>query len=141
MAIHPETKNKIIDLYFKEHLPIREIAKITKKSSRDVNAVVKDHKQMLRLSYPSKQGDSINTNRNQEKEGEPSNYPVNARAYQLFTQGLTPLQVSIELGLLEKDATTYYLEYTRLLDLVKLPQILRILGDVELLTTFSSYQI
>jgi hypothetical protein len=41
MAIYQETKNKIIDLYFKEHLPIREIARITKKSSRDIILVLR----------------------------------------------------------------------------------------------------
>lgn len=44
MAIQQETKNKIIDLYFKEHLPIREIAKISKKSSRDITAILKEQK-------------------------------------------------------------------------------------------------
>ena len=88
-----------------------------------VNAIVKEHRQNLRLSSASKREDSKNNNTNQKKE-EPSNYSVNAMAYRLFSQGLSPLQVTIELGLLEKDATEYYLEYTRLLDLVKLPQIL-----------------
>jgi hypothetical protein len=41
MAIHQATKNKIIDRHFKEHLPIREVAKITKKSSRDIILVLK----------------------------------------------------------------------------------------------------
>ena len=44
MAIHQATKNKIIDLYFKKHIPIREIAKITKKSSRDITAILKEQK-------------------------------------------------------------------------------------------------
>src|SRR5215207_6336325 len=110
MAIDEDTKSKIIDLYLNQHKTIRQIAKIVKKSSRDVNAVVKEDKQKLRVSNPSKQGDSINDNRNQKK-GEPSKYSVSARAYRLFAQGLTPLQVTIELGLLEADATKYYLEY------------------------------
>jgi replication initiation and membrane attachment protein DnaB len=38
LAIEQETKNKIIALFFKKRLPIREIAKITKKSSRDIIA-------------------------------------------------------------------------------------------------------
>jgi hypothetical protein len=135
MAIDEDTKSKIIDLHLNQHKAIRQIAKIVKKSSRDVNAVVKEDKQKLGVSNHSKQGDSINDNRNQEKE-EPSNYPVNAKAYRLFAQGLTPLQVTIELGLLEADATKYYLEYTRLLDLAKLPQILRILGNVRAVNYF-----
>jgi hypothetical protein len=123
LVIDDDTKQKIKDLRFNQNKTIREIVEIVGKSSRDVIAVLIEDKQMLRLSNPLKHGDNINDNRNQQKE-EPSNYPINAKAYQLFSQGLTPLQVTIKLGLEEPDVTKYYLEYQRLLDLVQLPQIL-----------------
>jgi hypothetical protein len=44
MPIDEETKRKIIDLYFKKCLPIREIAKSTKKSSRDITTILKEQK-------------------------------------------------------------------------------------------------
>lgn len=44
MATAQETKKKIIELYFTQHKNIREIAKEVHKSSRDVVAIVKDHK-------------------------------------------------------------------------------------------------
>ena len=53
MAVDIETKEKVIELYFTQHKNIHEIAKEVQKSSRDVVAVVKDHKQKLRLSESS----------------------------------------------------------------------------------------
>jgi hypothetical protein len=41
MTIDEETKRRIIDLHSNEHVTIREIAKIVKKSSRDIIAVLK----------------------------------------------------------------------------------------------------
>jgi hypothetical protein len=53
MAIDIETKRKVIELYFNQQKNIREIAKEVKKSSRDVVAVVKEHKQKLWPSQTS----------------------------------------------------------------------------------------
>ena len=41
MTIDEEIKRRIIDLHSNEHVTIREIAKIVKKSSRDIIAVLK----------------------------------------------------------------------------------------------------
>jgi hypothetical protein len=71
-----------------------------------------------------------------QENGNESNSSVNAKAYRLFSLGLTPLQVTIELGLEEPDATKYYLEYLRLLDLAMLPQTLKILGNVRAINYF-----
>jgi hypothetical protein len=60
LAIDQETKNKITVLFFKKRLPIREITRITKKSSRDIIAVLKKSE-----SYQKEEGsrkiDSNNT--------------------------------------------------------------------------------
>jgi hypothetical protein len=135
MAIDEETKSKIIDLSFNQHKTIRQIAEIVKKSSRDINKVVKEHKQKLRQSQPSKQENSLNDRMYQEN-GNSTDSSVDAKAYRLFSQGLTPLQVTIELGLEEPDATKYYLEYQRLQDLAMLPQTLKILGNVRAINYF-----
>jgi hypothetical protein len=129
MAIDEETKRRIIDLVG-QHKTIRQIAKIVNKSSRDVVAVIKQYNQKPQISNPSKPGDSTNDNRNQEKD-EPDNYPVNAKAYRLFSQKLTPIDVSIRLALSEPDATKYYIEYLRLQNLTYLPEIFRSLSNVK----------
>jgi hypothetical protein len=119
MATDEETKRRIIDLVG-QHKTIRQIAKIVKKSSRDVIAVIKEHNQKPQTPNPSKPRDSINDDRNHEND---------ARAYQLFSQKLTPKEVSIRLALSESDATKYYIEYLRLQELSDLPEILRSLGN------------
>jgi hypothetical protein len=129
MAIDEETKRRIIDLVG-QHKTIRQIAKIVNKSSRDVVAVIKQYKQKPQISNPSKPGNSTDDDRNQEKD-EPDNYPVNAKAYRLFSQKLTPIDVSIRLALSESDATKYYIEYLRLQNLTDLPEIFRSLGNVK----------
>src|SRR5215212_958769 len=111
MAIDIETKRKVIVLYFTQHKNIREVAKLVQKSSRDVVAVVKEHKQRLQKSQASiNSGD----NADRQKEEDSIEPPVNVKAYELFTKGLTPLQVVSELKLSEAEATKYYVEYLRL---------------------------
>ena len=82
MAIDIETKRKVIELYFTQHKNIREVAKEVKKSSRDVVAVIKEHKQKLRLSESSIHNVD-NVNQQKEDSIKP---PVNVKAYELFTK-------------------------------------------------------
>ena len=119
MAVDTETKREIIELYFNQRRNIREVAKLIQKSSRDVVAVVKEHKQKLRSSESSISSIYSGDNVSQPKDDsiEP---PVNIKAYELFTKGLTPLQVVSELKLSEADATKYYAVYIRLKRLPKL---------------------
>ena len=42
MPIDENIKRNIRDLYFDQHKTIRELAKITRKSSRDIIAVIKE---------------------------------------------------------------------------------------------------
>ena len=111
MAIDIETKRKVIELYFTHHKNIREVAKEVQKSSRDVVAVVKEHKQKLQ---PSESSIHAEDDVNQQREEDYIEPPINVKAYELFTKGLTPLQVALELKLSEVDATRYYEEYLRL---------------------------
>ena len=116
MAVDTETKREIIELYFNQRRNIREVAKLVQKSSRDVVAVVKEHKQKLWLTESSIHvGDNVN-----QQKGDSIEPPVNVKAYELFTKGLTPLQVVSELKLSEADATKYYVEYLILKRLPKL---------------------
>jgi hypothetical protein len=100
MAIHQATKNKIIDLYFKEHLPIREVAKITKKSSRDIVFVLKT------LESQEKEEDwKIDNNNTKEERKEETldkddkNLAPYTKAYNLFSEGKRPIQAALILKL------------------------------------------
>lgn len=103
---------------------IREITKEVQKSSRDVVIVVKEHKQKLKQSL---QGGSLNARDDvdQQKEVDFVGSPVNVRAYELFANGLTPLQVATELKLSEADTTNYYTEFLRLKKLPDLGYLLK----------------
>ena len=90
-----------------------------RKSSRDVTAVVKEHKQKLRLSQANIRRDSHDDIVNQQKV-KPIDVPDNVKAYKLYSEGLTPIQVVSELKLSEAEATSYYMEYLRLKRLPKL---------------------
>jgi hypothetical protein len=133
MAVDIETKRKVIELYFIQHKNIREVAREVQKSSRDVVAVVKEHKQKLQPSQMSAYG---RDNVNQQKEEDSIDPPVNVKAYKLFTKGLTPLQVASELKLSEKDTTRYYEEYLRLKRLPNLGYLLERLRVPEKISAF-----
>jgi hypothetical protein len=134
MAVGPETKVKIIDLYFVQHKNIREIAKEVQKSSRDVVAVVKEHKQGPQHSSQANMnaGDGVD----QQKEPDTIEPPVNVKTYELFTKGLPPLQVVTELKLSEEDTTKYYIEYLRLKKLPNLGSLLERLQVPEKISAF-----
>jgi hypothetical protein len=56
------------------------------------------------------------------------------QAYKLFDEGKKPVEVAIQLGLSEKEATRYYTEYWRLMHLYKLHSIYKELkGDLFLI--------
>jgi hypothetical protein len=130
LAIDQETKNKITDLYFKQHLPIREVAKITKKSSRDIILVLKT------LESQEKEGDwKIDNNNIKELERkeetldkDDKNLAPYTKAYKLFSEGKRPIQVALILKIPEAEVTKYYIEYLRLTQLTDLPLIFKDLG-------------
>jgi hypothetical protein len=130
MAIHQATKNKIIDLYFKQHLPIREVAKITKKSSRDIILVLKT------IESQEKEEDwKIDNNNTKELERkeetldkDDKNLAPYTKAYKLFSEGKRPIQVALILKIPEAEVTKYYIEYLRLTQLTDLPLIFKELG-------------
>ena len=121
MAIDEDTKTKILELYIKKHLTIRKIAKVTKKSSRDITAILKDRKQESRTQ--TCEVDDKHQGQNSIEE------PLNAKAYRLFAQGKSPVEVLKELRLSETETTIYYMEYLRLMQLPGLPLTFKELGS------------
>jgi hypothetical protein len=127
VVIHQATKNKIIDLYYKERLPIREIAKIIKKSSRDIISVLRT------LEKVEEKGkiDSKTQESKQKEDGHDKDDETLApyiRAYNLFSEGKRPIQAALILKLPEAELTKYYIEYLRMTQLTELPQILKEIG-------------
>jgi hypothetical protein len=117
-------KRRIIELYFNEHKTIREIAKITKKSSRDITPVLRNSEYKGRDQGNEKADGSDSEQLGQEKEDTAHEYnriPLNTMAYRLFSEGKKPIEVAIALKLSEAEATKFHLEFLRLSQLPKLP--------------------
>jgi hypothetical protein len=92
------TNRKIIDLYFNQHKNIREVCKIVGKSSRYVVPVIKE--QRIRLA----------DNKEYEK---PKGLPE-VRAYKLFAEGKSPVEVTAKLNLPGSQVQQYYTQYWKL---------------------------
>ena len=91
MPVDPETKRKIVDLYLIEHKTIREITKITKKSSRDIIAVLRNSEHNGKAEEnKNNHGNNIPT---PKKTGETEkDLPPNIKAYKLFSKGKRPIE-------------------------------------------------
>jgi transposase len=97
LTISEERKRRVIDLYYNQGKTTREIAKIERMSIRDISAIIKEE-EARRQKYKQQQ---------QRQE-------LSSKAYELFSQGKTPLQVAIALNIRQSEATKYYREYWKL---------------------------
>ena len=97
MVIDEETRMTIIDLYSNQHKTIRQITKITRKSSRDITAILKERNRKSRTQ--SYEVDEKNQGLDSIEE------PLNVKAYRLFSQEKNPLEVLEELRISETDTT------------------------------------
>jgi hypothetical protein len=115
-------------LYSNQHKTIRQITKITRKSSRDIAAILKERNGKSRTQ--AYQVDEKNQGLDSIEE------PMNAKAYHLFSQGKNA-EVIKELRLSETDATKYYMEYLRLSQVPGLSLTFKELGSVRTVSYFS----
>jgi predicted transcriptional regulator len=104
VQITEDRRKRIIDLYFNQHKTYAEIAQIEHISPRDIHAIIKEEEEARRQKYKDQQ---------QRQE-------LSSKAYKLFFEGKTPVQVAIELNLPASKISTLYREYWRLKRLHKL---------------------
>jgi transposase len=91
MRITEQRKRCVIDLYYNQGKTTREIAKIERMSIRDISAILKEE-EARRQKYKHQQ--------QQEQKS--------SKAYKLFSDRKTPLEVAIALNLRESEATKFY---------------------------------
>ena len=103
-----EREELVLDLYFNQNKNYRQIAKIVKMSVRDIGEIVNKAKQ--------------------EKERQ-EHKSVQVQAYEHFSKGKTPLGVAIILNIGEAQATTYYWQYLKLVQLDDITEIYQELGS------------
>ncbi len=92
MQLTNERKKWVIDLYFNQHKTYAEIAEIERISPRDIHAIIKEE-----------------ARRQKHKQQE-----ISAQAYQLFSEGKTPIEVAIILKIPASKVSKLYREYWNL---------------------------
>jgi hypothetical protein len=114
--IDEETKRKIIDLRNQHKKKIREIVEIVGKSSRDVTTVLKENE--------IQQAQTTKGEKKYERDGGIQNSHddllPNVKAYKLFDEGKSPLEVAAELNLPGPQVEQFYVEYWNLRRMYKL---------------------
>ena len=93
-----EKENLVLDLYYNEGKTYAEIAKEARISLRDIGPILK-------------------------KSGTEQSLSNSSQAYQLFSEGKSPLQVAIKLGLREPEVREFYKQYWNLQQLYGLHQV------------------
>jgi hypothetical protein len=88
-----QRKKSVIDLYFNQHKTYPEIVQIERISPRDIGAILKEEQARLQ--------------KNKDQE-------LSSKAYKLFSEGKTPVQVAIILNLREPEVTKLFREYLKL---------------------------
>src|SRR5918994_2209539 len=101
-----EKERRVIDLYYNQGKTTREIIKELRVSPNYVSAILKKEEE---------KNNNIVTNKQQQ-----SSSPLAIRAYELFSNGKTLLQVAIALNIRQSEAAKYYREYWKLKGLDKL---------------------
>ena len=93
-----EKENLVLDLYYNEGKTYAEIAKEARISLRDIGPILK-------------------------KSGSDQSLSNSSQAYQLFSEGKSPIQVAIKLGLKEPEVHELYKQYWNLQQLYGLHQV------------------
>jgi hypothetical protein len=109
MTVSEEEKRRIIDLYFNQGKTIREVCRIMGKSSHDITPVTKEHRIRLAQNYALANGE-----RSVVVQQEQDRVIPNVKAYKLFDEGKSPLEVAAELNLPGPQVQQHYGEYWNL---------------------------
>ncbi len=104
-----ERERLVLDLYYNQGKTIREIAKQARMSFRDIGVI-------LNKTYKEKTEElkAYNNGADKNQEQEEQQLSVSTQAYNLFSEGKTPLEVSITLNLRESEATKFCWEYWKI---------------------------
>jgi hypothetical protein len=106
MPVSEEEKRRIIDLHFNQGKTIREVCRIIGKSSHDITPVTKEHRIRLAKNYALGDGEESEVVQREQDRVIP-----NVKAYNLFDEGKSPLEVTAELNLPGPQVQQFYLEY------------------------------
>src|ERR1051325_3207289 len=103
-----EREERVLDLHFNQNKNYRQIAKEMKMSVRDIGEIV---------------------NRAKQERERREHKSLSVQAYEHFSKGKTPLEVAIILNIGQAQATAYYADYLKLVQLDDITQIYQELGN------------
>jgi hypothetical protein len=109
----------IRDLRFNQHKTIRQIAATTGKSSRDVIAVLKESVDKEKEEENENAHDNI-ANTNQKIGSREQDPPLNIKAYKLFSEGKSLVEVTIALKLTAQQAHQFHIDFWKLMQMHQL---------------------
>ena len=102
-----ERERLVLDLYYNQGKTYREISKEARISPRDIGVIVNK-------AVEEKTNGEEGIKQNNNNGGKKNQQSLPAKAYKLFSEGKTPLEVAIALNLGESEATKFYKEYWKL---------------------------
>jgi transposase-like protein len=109
MPVSEEEKRRIINLHFNQGKSIREVCRIMGKSSHDITPVTKEYRIRLAQKHVLANGE-----RSDVVQREQDRIIPNVKAYKLFDEGKSLLEVTAELNLPGPQVQQYYDEYWNL---------------------------
>jgi hypothetical protein len=124
MPVNEEEKRRIIDLHFNQGKTIREVCRIMGKSSHDITPVTKEHRIQLARNYALSNGEQRDVVQCEQERVIP-----NVKAYSLFDEGKSPLEVAAELNLPGPQIQQFYIEYLNMMRMHKLVTIYQEIQD------------
>ncbi len=104
MQITEERRKRVIDLYFNQHKTYAEIAEIEHISPRDIHAIIREEQA-----------------RRQKHKDQQQRQEMSSKAYELFSEKKSPVEVAIILNLPASKVSKLYREYW---DLKRLDQLI-----------------
>jgi hypothetical protein len=110
-----ERERLVIELYYNQGKTYRQISKEARISPRDIGIILnKAIEEKKSQGSKEEEQDNIDLKKNQNQEQQQPHLSLAAEAYKHFSEGKTPLEVSIELNLRESQATKFYRECWKL---------------------------
>ena len=128
MVLTRQEKEKLILNLYNEGKTYKQIAEIARVSPRAIKPVIQkaEKEREKELGINTQEGGNGSTGNQNQTQNKTS---ISSRAYRLFSEGKTPLDVAIELNLKEPDATKYYRQYWKLRQLHNLNLVYEEIGD------------
>ena len=116
MLSNIEKEKLVIDLYYDQRKNVRQVAQEARMSFRDIAAILKERETSLNDDGSGSRNGIVAMDNQQQQlgNGNSQSNQKSTQAYKLFSEGNKPVEVAIELGLSEKEASRFYTEYWRL---------------------------